>query len=87
MRLDDAGDLGRYVRERRMAADLTQVDLARQAGVSRRWLLELEGGKATAELGLIFKVIAALGLRLEVRPASSDDIDLDAYLDSLGGPA
>ncbi|XVU30362.1 hypothetical protein ACQPZJ_02375 [Actinoplanes sp. CA-054009] len=54
--------------------------------MSRRWLLELEAGKATAELGLAFKVIAALGLRLEVTSESSDDIDLDGYLDSMGGP-
>ncbi|MEV4344283.1 helix-turn-helix domain-containing protein [Actinoplanes sp. NPDC049596] len=83
--MNDADDLGRFVRERRTAAALTQVELARRAGVSRRWLLELESGKATAELGLIFKVIAALGLYLDVRPESSDDIDLDAYLDALGG--
>ena len=49
MRIRTADDLGRYVRDRRLAAALTQTDLAVRARVSRRWLSDLEAGKPTAE--------------------------------------
>jgi hypothetical protein len=52
--------------------------------VSRRWLTDLEAGKATAEVGLVFKVIGALGLFLDCRPEPEPEIDLDAYLDAMG---
>ena len=44
----------------------------------------LEGGKATAEVGLVFKVISALGLYVDIRPLPEPEIDLDAFLDGLG---
>jgi HTH-type transcriptional regulator / antitoxin HipB len=85
MRLSNADDLALYLRERRHAASMTQAELAARAGVSRRWLASLEAGKPTAEVGLVFRVIAALGLFLDARPEPEPDFDLDAYLDSLGG--
>ncbi|MFF5296961.1 helix-turn-helix domain-containing protein [Paractinoplanes globisporus] len=85
MRLSSAQDLGRYVRDRRRAAGLSQADLAARATVSRRWLSDLELGKPTVELGLVFKVTSALGLYVDCRPEPEPEIDLDAYLDSLGG--
>jgi len=85
MRLSSAQDLGRYVRDRRRAAGLSQADLAARATVSRRWLSDLELGKPTVELGLVFKVTSALGLYVDRRPEPEPEIDLDAYLDSLGG--
>jgi y4mF family transcriptional regulator len=85
MRIGNARDLGRYVRDRRRAAGLSQQDLATKAIVSRRWLSELESGKPTAEVGLILKVVAALGLYVDLLPIPAPDIDLDAYLDNFGG--
>ncbi|MCM4079475.1 helix-turn-helix domain-containing protein [Paractinoplanes hotanensis] len=85
MRLSNSTDLGLYLRERRRAAGMTQVQLADRAGVSRRWLSDLEAGKPTAEVGLVFKVVSALGLLIDVRVEPEPEIDLDAYLDSLGG--
>jgi transcriptional regulator with XRE-family HTH domain len=84
MRLSNSEDLGRYVRERRRAAGYSQTVLATRATVSRRWLSDLEAGKPTAEIGLVFKVIAALGLFLDAQPELIPEVDLDAYLDSLG---
>jgi HTH-type transcriptional regulator / antitoxin HipB len=85
MRIGNARDLGRYVRDRRRAAGLTQESLASKALVSRRWLSELESGKPTAEVGLIFRVAAALGLYVDLLPVPAPEIDLDAYLDTFGG--
>ena len=67
---------------------LNQADLASRAGVSRKWIYEFEAGKARAELGLVLRVLDALGLALDL--TSSDDqatsqagetVDLDALLD------
>jgi transcriptional regulator with XRE-family HTH domain len=85
MRLSNAQDLGRYVRDRRRAAALSQTDLAIRASVSRRWLSDLESGKPTVEVGLVFRVFAALGLFLDARLEPKPEIDLDAYLDSFDG--
>jgi HTH-type transcriptional regulator/antitoxin HipB len=82
--LRNARELGEYVRDQRRSAGLSQHDLAVRATVSRRWLAGLEGGKPTAEVGLVFKVISALGLYLDVRPLPEPQIDLDAFLDGLG---
>lgn len=86
MRIGDAQELGRYVRDRRRAAGMSQEALAARALVSRRWLTEMESGKATAEVGLILKVVAALGLYVDLLPVPAPEIDLDAYLDNLGAP-
>jgi y4mF family transcriptional regulator len=87
MRIRNADDLGHYLRDRRRAAGLTQTDLAVRAGVSRRWLSDLEAGKPTAEVGLVLKVIAALDMMMDLQPAPHQDIDLDELLDNLGGTA
>ena len=85
MRLSNVRDLGRYVRDRRRAVGLSQAGLATRATVSRRWLSDLEAGKPTVEVGLVFKVIGALGLYVDCLPEPEPELDLDAYLDSLGG--
>lgn len=36
--------LGRWVRRRRLRADLTQIELGRRLGVSREWVAGVEGG-------------------------------------------
>ena len=82
MRLNNARDLGLYVRDRRRRLDLTQAHLAASAHVSRRWLSDLEAGKATAEVGLVFKVLHALDVALDASPVEfgPGDIDLDDIL-------
>jgi len=85
MRIRNALDLGHYVRDRRKAAGLSQAALATKSGVSRRWLSDLEAGKATVEVGLVFHVIAALDLFVDVQAEPDTDFDLDAYLDNIGG--
>lgn len=86
LRVDTVRDFALLLRTQRRRAGLSQSSLAERAGVSRRWLIELEGGKATAELGLVIKVIDALNLMIEIGPAPVPELDLDEYLDNLGGP-
>jgi len=79
MRLSNAWDLGLYVREQRRRLGMTQADLCASAQVSRRWLSGLEAGKPTAEIGLVFRVLHALDVTLEVAPTKYglDNINLD----------
>jgi len=60
------GDLGRSLRMARKALGLTQADLALAAGVGLRFVVELEAGKPTVRLGLVLRVIDALGVSLQL---------------------
>lgn len=58
-------DLSR-IRERRRALGLTQQDVADLAGVSVRFLRELERGKASVRLDGLEAVLVALGLDIQL---------------------
>ena len=62
-----AGDVtrpfGRLIRSRRKALNMTQDQLALATGVGRRFLIDLEAGKTTCQLGLSLVVAEALGIR------------------------
>jgi y4mF family transcriptional regulator len=58
-----AARFGALVRERREHLKLTQDDLALSTGVGRRFIIELEAGKAKAQLGKALLVAEAVGLR------------------------
>ncbi|MGA8610517.1 MAG: transcriptional regulator, partial [Xanthobacteraceae bacterium] len=48
-------------------------DLAKQVGVSRKWIIDAEKGKARAEIGLVLRTLDVLGLHLLLdagKPAS-----------------
>jgi HTH-type transcriptional regulator / antitoxin HipB len=82
MRIASGRDLGLTVRQARQDRGQTQAELATAAGVSRRWLSDLEAGKVSAEFGLILRTLDALGLGLDafpVKPAPGE-LDLDALL-------
>jgi HTH-type transcriptional regulator / antitoxin HipB len=66
MKVRSIRDLAAVVRGRRRDLGLSQAELAARAGVSRKWIYQFEAGKPTAELGLILRVLDALGLVLDV---------------------
>jgi HTH-type transcriptional regulator/antitoxin HipB len=51
---------------RRTDLGLSQVALARRAGVSRKWISEFEAGNLSAEIGLVLRVLDALGMALDL---------------------
>jgi putative transcriptional regulator len=55
-----AEELGGRLKQARLNADFTQSDLAHQAGVSRKVLMNAEKGKVTLEA--FIAIMAALGL-------------------------
>jgi HTH-type transcriptional regulator/antitoxin HipB len=68
----DVEQLAAAVRARRTAVGTSQAKLASLAGVSRKWIYEFEAGKPAAELGLVLRVLGALGLSLSVAPGVPD---------------
>ena len=63
MRLTSIADVAAAVRGRRMDLGISQGNLAQRAGVSRKWVNQFErGGRTTAEIGTILRVLDALGL-------------------------
>ena len=67
--VSDPAMLGRVVRDRRRALGLTQPDLALSAGVGVRFLVEIERGKPSAQIGKVMQVLAALGIEIELSMA------------------
>lgn len=69
--VSDPPALGRIVRETRRALGLTQPKLALSAGVGVRFLVDIEKGKTTAQIGKIMSVLAALGIEIELSPPNT----------------
>ena len=61
---DAASAFGSLIRSRRKAMKMRQDQLALASGVGRRFLIELEAGKPSCQLGRSLLVAEALGLRL-----------------------
>src|SRR4030088_2652965 len=55
---------GSLIRSRRKAMKMRQDELALATGVGRRFLIELEGGKSSCQLGRSLLVAEGVGLRL-----------------------
>ena len=68
----DSVALGREIRNARRALGVTQPILALSAGVGVRFIVELENGKSTAQIGKIMQVLATLGIGMTL------DISADA---------
>jgi HTH-type transcriptional regulator/antitoxin HipB len=66
--ITDTTSLGRRVRDVRRALGLTQPDLALSAGVGVRFIVDLERGKPTAQIGKVMTVLAALRIEVELSP-------------------
>ena len=58
-----ASGFGSLIRSRRKALKMRQDQLALATGVGRRFLIELEAGKSSCQLGRSLLVAEALGLR------------------------
>ena len=92
MRIRTATDLGAFIRERRTRLGMDQVSLAKKAGTSRKWLVEVEQGKPGAEIGLILRTLKSLEISIILAadtlvatptPGKEKAPDIDSVLDSL----
>ena len=63
-----ARQIGKLIRDTRKIQGLRQDELAAAAGVGLRFLVELEAGKETAQLGKTLSVLSALGCAIDIKP-------------------
>jgi HTH-type transcriptional regulator/antitoxin HipB len=71
---------------------MDQVSLAKKAGTSRKWLVEVEQGKPGAEIGLILRTLKSLEISIDLEadsslatppPGNAKAPDINTVLDSL----
>ena len=62
--------IGEIVRSTRKACQMRQDELAGAAGVGVRFVVELEAGKPTAQLGKALQVLSALGCSVKITTPS-----------------
>ena len=60
--------IGSLIQRTRKAQGLRQDELAGVANVGTRFIVDLEAGKQTAQLGKVLLVLAALGCRVSISP-------------------
>ena len=85
MKVRSPAELGHLVRDFRMRKGLTQAHLAAEVGVSRKWIIDLEGGKRTADLSLVLRTLNVLGVELDAKSRTKNRtrnaaVDLDALI-------
>lgn len=66
MKIEDAESLGQAIRLQRRRLKVTQKDLAMASGTGLRFIIDLEKGKPTCQLGKALEIVSALGLKLEI---------------------
>jgi len=77
MEIESPTAFGAAIRAARRRRRMTQRDVALAAGTGERFVVDLEAGKATTQLGRALAVAAALGLTLSLA---------DPLLDAGGDP-
>lgn len=63
----DVATIGQIIRDERKELGLRQDELAAASGVGLRFLVELERGKPTVQMGKVLDVLAALGCELQIK--------------------
>lgn len=71
-----AKEFGQRVAKARKALGITQRELALAINVGERFIVELEAGKPTAQLGKALAAAQAAGLRLEDVSGNSGERDV-----------
>ena len=62
----NSADIGALVRSTRKDQNLRQDELAGASGVGLRFIVDLEGGKPTAQIGKVLHVLKILGCSVEI---------------------
>ena len=77
MNITDTKKLGEYIKKIRKAQKLTQTDLAIAANVGVRFLVDLENGKKTAQIGKVINVCNALGIVIDMKSSFEKIYEVD----------
>lgn len=60
--------IGKLIRQSRKQLGVTQRDLALTSGTGLRFIIELEKGKETCQIGKVLTVLQTLGIKLILTP-------------------
>jgi y4mF family transcriptional regulator len=61
-------EIGQMIRESRKRFGVTQKDLALTSGTGLRFVIDLEKGKETCQIGKVLTVLQTLGIRIALTP-------------------
>ncbi|HKE25903.1 MAG TPA: helix-turn-helix domain-containing protein [Bryobacteraceae bacterium] len=64
-------DIGKMIRETRKKLRVTQKTLALTSGTGLRFIIELEKGKETCEIGKALTVLNTLGIKMTLTPPAA----------------
>jgi len=67
-RIPTPAEIGALIRSIRKASGLRQDELAGACGVGLRFIVDLEAGKPTAQIGKALQVLAGLGVTMTLTP-------------------
>ena len=61
-------DIGKLIRDTRKRLGVTQRDLALTSGTGLRFVIDLEKGKETCEIGKALTILHTLGIKVTLTP-------------------
>ena len=64
--VQSVADIGRQIRQDRKRRGMTQADFAMSVGVGRRFIIDLERGKETIEVGKMLNVLVQAGFIVRI---------------------
>jgi len=73
MKMKNTEQLGTAIRMRRKQLKITQKELAMTCGTGLRFIVDLEKGKPTCQIGKTLQVLQALGLAIETTILGSNE--------------
>ena len=63
--------IGKLIRDTRKRLGVTQRDLALTSGTGLRFVIDLEKGKETCEIGKALTILQTLGIKVTLTPPSA----------------
>ena len=66
-------EIGSAVRATRKKMRVTQADLALTSGTGLRFIIDLEKGKPTCQIGKVLTVLQTLGIEVSLVPPASEE--------------
>ena len=66
IKINNPKELGQHLLKERKRLKLTQKEISEFSDVGRKFIIELEKGKTTAQLGKVFELLNSLGLELHL---------------------
>ena len=60
--------IGKLIRDTRKSIGVTQKDLALTSGTGIRFIIDLENGKETCEIGKALSILNTLGIKITFSP-------------------